>query len=272
MSSLTLTLVQTDLHWENKDANLEMLEKKINAISKPTHIVILPEMFTTGFTMKPEALAEKMDGPSVNWMKRMAAAKRVVITGSLVIEENGNYYNRLVWMLPNGQYGYYNKRHLFAFAEEDQHYTAGDQRFIASVNGWKINLMVCYDLRFPIWARQQFHQANGYEYDVLIYVANWPVKRAHAWKTLLQARAIENQCYAIGVNRVGTDANGLHYSGDSLVANALGTVLYHKADEEDVFSITLEKSHLSETREKLPFWREADPFLLLNEVANKEPI
>ena len=271
MSSLTFTLIQTSLHWENKEANLEMLESKINAILEPTQIVVLPEMFTTGFSMKPEQFAETMDGISVRWMKKVAAAKRVVICGSLIIEEEGQYYNRLVWMLPNGQYGYYNKRHLFAYGEEDQHYASGDQRFIASVNGWKINLMICYDLRFPVWARQQFQRANGYEYDVLLYVANWPVKRAHAWKTLLQARAIENQCYVIGVNRVGTDANQLSYSGDSLVADALGTVLYHKADEEDVFTITLEKSHLVETREKLPFWREADPFLLVNEVENKEP-
>ena len=201
----------------------------------------------------------------------MIAEKRVIITGSLIIEENGNYDNRLGWRLPNGQHGYYNKRHLFAYAEEDQHYASGDQRFIASVNGWKINLVVCYDLRFPVWARQQFQQANGYEYDVLINVANWPAKRAHAWKTLLQARAIENQCYVIGVNRVGTDANGMYYSGDSMVADALGTVLYQKADEEDVFTITLQKNHLTETREKMPFWREADPFLLLSDVAHNEP-
>lgn len=263
MSSLTLSLIQTDLHWEDKEANLQSLEKKILAIDQPTHVVILPEMFSTGFSMKPEQLAEKMDGPSVAWMKRVAAAKRIILTGSLMIEEDGVYYNRLIWMLPNGQYGCYNKRHLFAYAEEDQHYGSGNQRFIASVNGWKINLMVCYDLRFPVWARQQFQKSEGFEYDVLIYVANWPVKRSHAWKTLLQARAIENQCYTIGVNRVGYDGNKNYHSGDSLVADALGTVLYTKADEEDVFTITLDKNQLTQLREKLPFWKDADPFLLI---------
>lgn len=247
-----------------------MLEKKIFSINQPTHVVVLPEMFTTGFTMKPQTLAEPMDGPSVSWMKRVAAEKKIILTGSLVIEEAGRYYNRLVWMLPNGQYGCYNKRHLFAYGEEDRHYFPGNERFVASVNGWKVNLMICYDLRFPVWARQQFHRANGYEYDVLIYVANWPVKRSHAWKTLLQSRAIENQCYVVGVNRVGDDGTGLHYSGDSMVADALGTVLYHKTEEEDISTITLQKKHLEETREKLPFWREADPFFLLGETGAQE--
>lgn len=265
MSLLTVTLIQTYLHWEDKEANLKMLEEKINAITTPSHIVVLPEMFTTGFSMRPEQLAEGMNGPTLQWMKRIAIAKRTIVTGSVIIEEEGHFYNRLIWMLPNGEYGCYNKRHLFAHGQEDQHYTSGDERFIASVNGWKINLMICYDLRFPVWARQQFQQAEGYEYDVLIYVANWPVKRAQAWKTLLQARAIENQCYVVGVNRVGQDGNQMYYSGDSLVADALGTLLYHKADEEDVFTINLDKKHLIETREKLPFWKEADPFFLLKE-------
>ncbi len=263
MSSLSLTLIQTDLLWEDKEANLKSLEKKIFSIDKPTHVVILPEMFSTGFSMKPEELAEKMNGTTVAWMKKIAASKRIILTGSLIIEEDGAYYNRLIWMLPNGQYGFYNKRHLFAYAHEDKHYSGGDQRFIASVNGWRINLMVCYDLRFPVWARQQYQRAEGFEYDVLVYVANWPQKRNHAWKTLLQARAIENQCYVIGVNRVGYDGNKIYHSGDSMVADALGTVLYSKADEEDIFTITLDKDHLTEVREKLPFWKDADPFLLI---------
>lgn len=268
MSSLTITLVQTNLYWENKDANLKQLEEKIKGINNPTHIVVLPEMFATGFSMNAETLAEKMDGPSVSWMRRIAALKKIVLTGSLIIEDDGHYYNRLIWMLPNGQYGFYNKRHLFAYAKEDEHYSEGQQRFIASVNGWKINLMVCYDLRFPVWARQQYHRAEGFEYDVLICVANWPQRRNHAWKTLLQARAIENQCYVVGVNRVGHDGNNIYHSGDSLVADALGTVLYHKADEEDIFTITLEKNHLSDIREKLPFWKDADPFLLMEPGAS----
>jgi predicted amidohydrolase len=264
MSSLSFTLIQTNLHWEDKATNLQRLEQKINGIKDPTHIVVLPEMFTTGFSMKPEQLAETMEGETVQWMKRVAASKKIILTGSAIIEEEGNYYNRLLWVLPNGQVGFYDKKHLFAYGEEDQHYSSGKQRFITSVNGWKINLMVCYDLRFPVWTRQQYHQVNGFEYDVLIYVANWPERRNHAWKTLLQARAIENQCYVIGVNRVGTDGIGLNYSGDSMVADPLGQPLYHKANEEDVFTVTFDRKHLNEIREKLPFWKDADPFILLN--------
>ncbi|WP_262915541.1 nitrilase-related carbon-nitrogen hydrolase [Niabella ginsengisoli] len=166
-------------------------------------------------------------------------------------------------MLPNGQYGVYNKRHLFAYAGENEFYAAGEKRLIASVKDWKINLQVCYDLRFPVWARQgpQIPGENWHGlYDVLIYVANWPERRSHAWKTLLQARAIENQCYVIGVNRVGNDGNGIYYSGDSMVIDPLGEVLYHKKDEEDIFTITLDKKYLSAVREKFPFWKDGDEF------------
>ncbi|HVG40955.1 MAG TPA: amidohydrolase [Chitinophagaceae bacterium] len=262
MSSLTFTLIQTTLHWENKEANLQMLEGKINAIKEPTQIVVLPEMFSTGFSMKPQLFAEKMDGPTVQWMKRLAALKKIILTGSIIIEEEGSYYNRTIWMLPNGQYGYYNKRHLFAFAEEDKHYTGGNSRFIASVNGWKIMLAVCYDLRFPVWARQQFAEGKTFEYDMAIYVANWPERRSTAWKTLLQARAIENQCYVIGVNRVGADGNGIYHSGDSMLIDPLGEILYHKKDEEDIFTITLNKKDLEVVREKFQFWRDADDFTI----------
>jgi predicted amidohydrolase len=268
MSTLTITTIQTALHWEDKPANLAMLEEKISAINTKTEIVILPEMFSTGFSMKPALLAETMDGPSVTWMKRLSAEKKIVLTGSLIIEENGQYYNRLIWMLPNGQYGVYDKRHRFAYATEDEYYTAGAKRLIASVKGWKINLLVCYDLRFPVWARQQIHDvANNEgprpEYDVLVYVANWPERRNHAWKTLLQARAIENQCYTIGVNRVGNDGNAIYHSGDSMVVDPLGEVLYAKAHEQDVHTIILQKDALEEVRTKLPFWKEADFFTIL---------
>lgn len=266
MSSITFTLVQTALHWEDKWANLQMLEEKIRGIKEKTQVVVLPEMFSTGFSMKPEQLAETMGGETVQWMGRMAAEKRVILTGSVIIEDGGNYYNRLIWMLPNGQYGFYDKRHRFAFAGEDQHYTAGNERFIASANGWKINLLVCYDLRFPVWARQSPSKDKSRgeaEYDVLVYVANWPEKRSLAWKTLLQARAIENQCYVIGVNRVGTDGNGIAHSGDSTVVDPLGEILYHKKDEEDAFTITLEKEHLNSVREKFPFLQDGDEFQIV---------
>jgi predicted amidohydrolase len=264
LSSLLVTIIQTQLHWEDKTANLRMLEEKISSIKEKTEVVVLPEMFSTGFSMKPEQLAETMDGETVQWMKRVAAEKRIILTGSIIIEEDRKYYNRLIWMLPNGQYGLYDKRHRFAFAGEDRHYTAGTKRLIASVKGWKINLQVCYDLRFPVWARQQ-SQPEGAEYDILIYVANWPERRSHAWKTLLQARAIENQCYVIGVNRVGNDGNGIYHSGDSMIIDSLGETLYHKKDEEDVFTISLDKSHLQAVREKLPFLKDADGFMIINE-------
>jgi omega-amidase len=260
MSKLTFTLIQSFLHWEDKQANLKMFDEKIRGIKEKTQVVVLPEMFSTGFSMKPEQLAETMHGKTVQWMKKMAADKKIIVTGSAIIEENGNYYNRLIWMLPNGQCGQYDKRHLFAYGEEDQHYASGTQRLIASANGWKINLLVCYDLRFPVWARQQFDQRQKFEYDILIYVANWPERRATAWKTLLRARAIENQCYVIGVNRVGKDGNDINYRGDSMVVDPLGEILYHKEHEEDVFTITLGKENIQQAREKFPFWKDADKF------------
>lgn len=239
-----------------------MLEEKINAIATPTELVVLPEMFSTGFSMKPKQLAETMDGETISWMKRIAASRKIILAGSVIIEAEGNYYNRLVWMLPNGQYGYYDKRHRFAFAGEDEHYTAGNRRLVAQVNGWKVNLLICYDLRFPVWARQQVQDGQP-EYDLLLYVANWPQRRSHAWQTLLQARAIENQCYVVGVNRVGHDGNDIYHSGDSMVIDPLGQVLYHKVDDEDVFTITLHKGNLEEVRSKFPFWKDGDTFQLL---------
>lgn len=262
MPALKFTLIQANLFWEDRKANLKMFEEKINAHASGSQVVVLPEMFSTGFSMKPEMLAETMEGPTVSWMKEMATGKKLILTGSLIVEENGQYYNRLIWMLPNGNLGHYDKRHLFAFAKENNHYAAGHQRLIASVNGWKINLMVCYDLRFPVWARQQFDEEKNFEYDVLIYVANWPERRNTAWKTLLQARAIENQCYVIGVNRVGDDGNGIYHSGDSMVIDPLGNILYQKAHEEDVFTISLEKELLDEVRQKFPFWKDSDEFSL----------
>ena len=267
MSHLTFTLIQTNLYWEDKAANMQMLEEKINSIQHPTQIIVLPEMFNTGFSMKPEELAEPMNGPTVEWMKKIAAEKRVIVTGSLMVSHleedvSTQYFNRLIWMLPNGQHGIYDKRHLFAFADEDKHYTPGTKRLIASVNGWKINLMVCYDLRFPVWARQQTTNDEP-EFDVLIYVANWPERRVHAWKALLTARAIENQSYVIGVNRTGNDGNNIYHSGSSMVIDAMGEVLYEKEHDEDVFTITLSKEKLEEIRHKLPFLKDGDAFSIL---------
>jgi len=262
MSALSITTIQTNLIWEDKAANLYALEQKINSIQDPTEIVVLPEMFSTGFSMQPSLFAETMEGETLNWMKKISTQNKIILTGSIIIEEEGKYYNRLIWMLPNGEYGYYDKRHLFAFGQEDKFYNAGNKRLIAQVKGFKINLQVCYDLRFPVWARQQ-NKSGGMEYDVLIYIANWPEKRSHAWKTLLCARAIENQCYVVGVNRVGTDGNNIYHSGNSLVIDPLGQVLYHMPDDEDVNTVTISKDYLNEVREKFPFWKDGDGFSLV---------
>ena len=253
-----------------------MFEEKLSSISEPGKIVVLPEMFSTGFSMKPELLAETMEGETVQWMKRIAAERKIILTGSVIIGQaapSGQtaYFNRLIWMLPNGRFGYYDKRHLFAYGDEDQHYTAGIKRLIASVDGWKINLLICYDLRFPVWVRQtspltplqRRGELSTLEYDVLIYVANWPEKRITAWKALLQARAIENQCYVVGVNRVGVDGKNIHYSGDSMVIDPTGEILYGKNNEEDIFTVTLERSHLEDIRERFPFWKDADQFRII---------
>lgn len=264
MSDLIISLIQSDLHWEDKNANLAMFEEKIRGIKERTHIVLLPEMFSTGFSMKPESLAETMHGPTVEWMKRVSASKKVILAGSLMIEEEGNYHNRLVWMLPNGQLGYYDKRHLFAYANEHEHYAPGNKRLIAAVNGWKVNLMVCYDLRFPVWARQSPDTEDGLpEYDLLIYVANWPERRNHAWKTLLLARAIENQCFVAGVNRVGNDGNEIYHSGDSMVVDPMGAIMETKVHDEGVITVTLKRDTLNEVRTKLPFLQDGDEFNLL---------
>ncbi|MDO9376839.1 MAG: nitrilase family protein [Ferruginibacter sp.] len=277
MSTLTITTIQTDLVWEDKVANLRNLQSKIEGIGERTELVILPEMFSTGFSMNAVELAETMDGPTVQWMRQIAGEHKIILTGSLIIKEQDHFYNRLVWMLPNGQFGYYDKRHLFCLSGEENYYSSGNKRLIASVKGWKINLQICYDLRFPVWSRnrkvdvasqdlnttavEEAEQAS--EYDVLIFVANWPSKRINAWKALLTARAIENQCFAIGVNRVGVDGNNLVYNGNTLVADPLGNILYEVVDKEDVSTITLTKKMLEEVRTQLPFWKDGDSFTFL---------
>ena len=265
MSTLTISGIQCDLIWEDKAANLRKFGDRIASLKDKSELIILPEMFSTGFIVEPAGLAEKMDGPTLDWMRKLSNENRVILTGSLIIEEAGKYYNRLIWMMPNGQYGIYDKRHLFAFAGEDEKYSAGNKRLIASVKGWKINLLVCYDLRFPVWARQgtsYSENGSGLEYDLLIYVANWPNKRIHAWKTLLMGRAIENQCYVVGVNRVGYDGYKNYHTGDSMVVDPFGQAIYHAPEKEDVFTCTLDKTQLEESRTKFPFWKDKDHFLI----------
>lgn len=260
MSTLTVSLIQSNLFWEDKNANLKMFEQKIEGIREKTEVVILPEMFSTGFSMKPEGLSETMDGPTIQWMQKLAIKKKIILTGSLIIHEEEQYFNRIIWMLPNGNYATYDKRHLFSYAGEHNHYTPGNKKLIASVNGWKINLQICYDLRFPVWARQS--KDSNTQYDLLINVANWPAKRSTAWKTLLQARAIENQAFVIGVNRVGEDGNHHVYEGDSMIVDPLGEIIYQKNKEEDIFTYTLHKETIQEIRNHFPFLNDADSFFI----------
>jgi predicted amidohydrolase len=262
MSTLALSLVQANIRWENKQKNLSAFSEKILVLPLNTELVILPEMFNTGFSMHVEKLAEGMDGQTISWMKDEAISNKVIITGSLIIQENNQYFNRLVWMLPNGEFGFYDKRHLFAYADEHHHFAPGKNRLIASVKGWKINLQICYDLRFPVWGRQQHYLQNGNEpeYDLLVYVANWPEARVQAWQTLLQARAIENLCYVAGVNRVGEDGNKIQYPGSSMLIDPLGNILHEAGNKEEAFSFVLQKEELTAVRKKFPFLKDADQF------------
>jgi len=258
MTDITITLIQSDLDWENKETNLSNFQDKISQIQQTTDVIILPEMFNTGFTMDAATHAEKMDGPTMTWMAKQADGSNAVIVGSLIIEENRNYYNRLVWMYPGGMFHTYDKRHLFAMAGEHEHYTPGEGRLIIEYKGWRICPLICYDLRFPVWSR------NNDEYDLLIYIANWPEKRAHDWLTLLSARAIENQTYVVGVNRVGKDKNDLTYNGDSCVIDpGWNKTMFHCEKDEVTHTITLSAPHLKEVREKLPFLVDSDDFKIV---------
>lgn len=252
---MKVALIQTALKWENIAANLEMFDQKINEITEEVSLIVLPEMFSTGFSMNAATLAETMDGSAFRWMKQKAAEKNAVICGSLIITENKKFYNRLIWMQPDGEFETYDKRHLFALSDEPQIYTAGCEQQLTSIGEWRVAPLICYDLRFPVWSRN----VGGY-YDVLVYVANWPERRNTAWKTLLQARAIENQCYVIGVNRVGEDGNGIYHSGDSMVIDPLGTILYHAEHTEQTHIATLNLTELRSVRERFPFLKSADNF------------
>lgn len=260
-NTLNISLIQADIIWEDKLANLKQYEAAIAGISDKKEVVVLPEMFSTGFSMNTSGMAETMDGSTVEWMKAIAKEHRCILTGSLIIEDEGKYYNRLVWMQPDGNSYYYNKRHLFAHADEHNHFTPGDKRLIVSVKGFRICPMICYDLRFPVWSRNKEE-----EYDVLLYVANWPERRSIAWRTLLQARAIENQSYVVGVNRVGTDAKGLNYIGDSSVYGPLGEKIVEISNEPIVKTIILEKEVVVKTREHLPFLKDADQFVIVEQA------
>ncbi|MBN1181265.1 MAG: amidohydrolase [Bacteroidales bacterium] len=257
-SNLILSLIQTDIIWENKNQNLSLLENKIASIEGQSNVIILPEMFSTGFTMNTR-LAEPMEGSAVKWMKEISAKYSISLVGSLLIEEEANFYNRLLWVQPNGSLFTYDKRHLFSLGGEDEFFSKGTKKLIIEYDHWKICPMICYDLRFPVWIR------NKEEYDVLIFVANWPHTRQNAWRNLLISRAIENQCFCLGVNRVGTDGNGLKYIGGSVVIDPMGEIVKEiPGQEEDIIMIELDKDRILNSRAKLPFLKDADDFLILD--------
>ena len=256
-NELHIVGIQTNLFWENPTKNLASFEEEINNLPKKTDLVVLPEMFTTGFTMNPKKNAEKIDGISVCWMQKIAFKNKIALTGSLVIQENDNYYNKLIFVHPSGRIETYIKRHSFTLAGEDKVYTSGKEKLIITYKGWKICPLICYDLRFPVWAR------NTENYDLLIYVANWPVARIKAWDTLLKARAIENMSYVIGINRTGKDGNNYTYSGSSVLLDSLGEVLSSlKENEVGIVSAFLVKSEQDRIRKKLGFLTDKDSFII----------
>ncbi len=255
---MKIALVQTNLAWENPTENRSHLAQKITGFMEDVDLIILPEMFSTGFTMNPKAVAETMQGETVSWLQHLAKAKNAAIIGSLVIEEKGNYYNRLVFVYPNGDIKTYDKRHLFTLAGEDQFYKAGTQKLIVEYKGFKICPLICYDLRFPVFSR------NSEGYDLLLFVANWPKIRINAWDILLKARAVENMCYTIGVNRIGTDANKNDYVGHSQAIDFLGNYIVEPQEAEGVFIVELDKKKLVATRSKLAFLEDKDEFKIRN--------
>ena len=256
--NLNISIVQSDIIWEDIDKNLDYHYSLIENLKNQTDIIVLPEMFTTGFSLHAEKLAETMDGKSVKWIQETAKKLSFVVTGSIIIKEHDNYYNRMIWAQPDGKLFYYNKRHLFRMGNEHKHYSFGNEKVIVNYKGWNIRLLVCYDLRFPVWSR------NKKDYDMAIYIANWPVTRAEAWKTLLSARAIENQAYIIGVNRCGIDGMNLNYSGDSRIIGPDGKII-SACDEfkEQIITTSISKELLSNLKQSFPVLLDSDDFEIL---------
>ncbi len=255
-ANLRVTMIQADLAWQDPATNRRNLAAHFRGLAGHTDLIVLPEMFTTGFSMAADSLAETMAGATVGWLREEAAAIGCAITGSLIVEENGRHYNRLVWATPDGDIAHYDKRHLFRMAREQEHYAAGNRRLVVELKGWRLCPLVCYDLRFPVWSRSRV------DYDVLLYVANWPARRRAAWSALLRARAIENVCYVVGVNRMGKDGNGASYSGDSVALDFLGQVLGGDRDGDFVETVVLDRESLSTFRRDFPAHLDADDFEL----------
>lgn len=255
--TLQITLVQSDIIWENNAANRLVYDQLLDGVT--SDLVILPEMFTTGFTMNPTSVAESMDGPTLQWMTEKARQNNFVIAGSLVIAENNHYFNRLVWVQPNGHIYFYDKRHLFILGGEEVVYTAGSKKIMPELKGWRILPLVCYDLRFPVWSRQTLQQP----YDLLIYVANWPQVRNYPWQQLLRARAIENLAYVAGVNRIGTDGSGIYHSGNSALINFKGEEIQTLPESVAVYTHSISLADLHQFRQQFPAYMDADEFTLI---------
>ena len=259
MSVLKITTFQAYLFWENTEKNLHNLGLRLSGIREKTDLIVLPEMFNTGFSMNTEVLAEEMNGTTMKWMLQQAKRFDCVVTGSLIIKENKKYYNRLIWMRPDGSFEKYDKRHLFAMGKEDDYYTPGKDKLIVEVNGWQICPVICYDLRFPVWLRN-----TAPEYDLLLIVANWPEKRSLHWRTLIPARAVENLSFVVGVNRVGHDGNEIYHSGDSMCIDPNGKTIYYKPNDEDLYTFSISKEEVVKARRLYPFLKDADQFKLLD--------
>lgn len=260
MNDLTISLIQADLHWEQIDANLAMFEEKIWSIDELTDLIVLPEMFTTGFSMNAAEVSEPPGGKTFKWMRQMATQKKAAITGSYIVREGEHYYNRLYFVYPDGNSKQYDKKHLFTLANEHETYQPGSERLIVEYKGWKIHTMICYDLRFPVWARSRKDQESAYEYDLLLYVANWPEPRINAWDALLKARAIENLSYAAGVNRIGTDAFPKDYPGHSGLYRFDGNELAFSDGKEEIMTFPLSADDLKAFRDRFSFQEDADDF------------
>jgi omega-amidase len=261
MQDLKITLIQSDLHWEDTEANLAMFEEKVWQIGNTTDVIVLPEMFTTGFTMAAGKLAEHMNMRTFKWMKQMADQTGALMLGSYIVTVHGRHFNRLLWMEPGGHFKTYDKRHLFRMANEHKIFAPGESLLIAPWKGWKICPLICYDLRFPVWSRNRWDaQAKKLSYDVLVYVANWPTARIDAWNALLKARAIENLSYVVGVNRIGQDGNGIEYNGNSAIISPKGEAIYSNEGTESVRTIELSSNSLEAFRDRFPAWQDADGF------------
>ncbi|MFA5403671.1 MAG: amidohydrolase [Ignavibacteria bacterium] len=257
MSKLKVTIIQSSLHWENIDKNIKMFSRKLDSLKEKTDLIVLPEMFTTGFTKNAKDFAEDINGKAINFLKEYSKKLKAGICGSVIIKSGNKFFNRLVYSSPTGKISYYDKRHLFRMGKEHSVYSGGNKHLILKIKNWRVAFFICYDLRFPVWCR------NRNNYDAAVFVANWPTERNYYWKSLLLARAIENQCYVIGANRTGSDGNGFRYSGDSAVINPMGKYILDAGGKDGIFSAVPDKNVLGNFRKIFPAYKDSDKFKIV---------